>query len=65
FALTFVGNFDGVDDMSGFILGGGCSGTLCPVSFTRGNLVPSVAAPIAPGPQVSPAEPARPLFRRD
>ncbi len=34
--FTFNGNFDGVDAMSGLITGaGGCTGTLCPTSFTR------------------------------
>ena len=33
--LIFNGNFDGVDAMSGLTTGEGCTGTLCPTSFTR------------------------------
>ena len=33
--LIFNGNFDGVDAMSGFTTGEGCTGTICPTSFTR------------------------------
>lgn len=33
--LIFNGNFDGVDAMSGFTTGQGCTDTICPTSFTR------------------------------
>jgi len=49
FALVLSGTFDGDATISGFITGGGCTGTTCPFSFTRSDLIPTLrTAPQAP-----------------